>query len=178
MLVQVKPSDPKAKIRVWLAFLSLFVVFVALSIGAWYIAGFARLAESHAPRESQAAPQVVAAPSPIDEALRQHPSDKLLQMVAMATRAAKDTSIAAEKLSSEVEQPPIPAGINLAASSRADLEALRGNLKTAEANATAFMPRYAALLKTERDGIEKQTLALHMDKDALAKLLDAIDSRH
>jgi len=96
----------------------------------------------------------------------------------MATRAAKDTSTAAEKLSSEVEQPPIPAGINLAALSRSELETLRRNLKTAEANATAFMPRYAALLKSERDGIEKQALSLHVEKDALAKLLDAVDKRH
>ena len=177
MLMQT-PSDRKSKFRVWLAFLCLFVVFVALSIGAWYIAGLARVAETHAARESRTAPQVVAAPSPIDEALRQHPSDKLLQMVAMATRAAKDTSTAAEKLSSEVEQPPIPAGINLAALSRTELEMLRRNLKTAEANATAFMPRYAALLKSERDGIEKQALSLHVEKDALAKLLDAVDKRH
>jgi hypothetical protein len=178
MLMQVTPSNPKAKIRVWVAFLCLFVVFVALSYGAWYIAGLARLAESRAGGESQTVPQVVAAPSPIDEALRQHPADKSVQMVATATRAAKDTSSAAETLSSEVEQPPIPAGINLAALSRNDLETLRHNLKTAEANATAYMPRYAALLKTERDTIEKQALSLHADKDALAKLLDAIDSRH
>jgi len=177
MLMQT-PSESKSKLRVWLAFLCLFVVFAALSYGAWYIAGLARLAETHAARESQTAPQVVAAPSPIDEALRQRPSNKLLQMVAMATRAAKDTSAAAEKLSNEVEQPPIPAGINLAALSRADLEALRRNLKTAEANATAFMPRYAALLKAEREAIEKEALSSRVEKEALGKLLDAVDQRH
>jgi hypothetical protein len=171
------PPNPKARWRVRLAFLCLFVVFVALSVGAWYIAGLARLAESHAARESRPAVQVIAAPSQIDEALRQHPSSKLLQMVAMAIKAADDTRAAADKLSSEVEQPPIPPGLNLAALSRPDLEALRRNLKTAEANANAFMPRYTALLKTERDAIEKYALSLHAEKETPAKLLEIIDKR-
>lgn len=172
------PSNPKTRIRVWLAFLCLVVVFAALSYGAWYIAGLARLAESRAPRVSQTAPQAVAAPSPIDEALRQHPSDKFLQLVAMAGKAANDSSAAADKLSGEVEQPPIPAGINLAALNRADLESLSRNLKTAEANATAFMPRYTALLKTERDGIERYALSLRAEQGLLTKLLAFVDQRH
>ena len=179
MLLKMQaPSNPKAKTRVWLAFLCLLVIFVALSYGAWYIAGLARLAESHAPRENQAAVRAVAAPSQIDEALRQHPPSKLLQMVAIATRAADDTRAAADRLSNEVEQPPIPAGINLAALNRSDLDSLRRNLKTAETNAIAFMPRYTALLKTERDAIEKQAVSLRVEKDALAKLLDIVDKRH
>jgi hypothetical protein len=179
MLMQMQaPSDPKAKTRVRLAFLCLFVVFVALSIGAWYIADLSRLAESHAARESRPAVQAIAAPSQIDEALRQHPSSKLLQMVAMAIKAADDTRAAADKLSGEVEQPPIPPGINLATLNRSDLEALRRNLKTAETNANAFMPRYAALLRTERDAIEKQAISLRVEKDALTKLLDIVDQRH
>jgi hypothetical protein len=179
MLLQMQvPSDPKAKTRVRLAFLCLFVVFVALSVGAWYIAGLSRLAESHAARENRAALQGITESAQIDAALRQHPSDKFLQMVAMAIKAAEDTRAAAEKLSSEVEQPPIPAGINLATLNRSDLEALRRNLKTAEANATAFMPRYTALLTTERDAIEKYALSLHAEKETPAKLLEIIDKRH
>jgi hypothetical protein len=179
MLLKMQvPSDPKAKTRVRLAFLCLFVVFVALSIGAWYIAGLSRLAESHAARESQAALQGITAPAQIDAALRQHPSNKFLQLVAMAGRAANDTNAAADKLSSEVEQPPIAAGINLAALNRSDLESLRRNLKTAEANANAFMPRYAALLRTERDAVEKYALSLRAEKETLTKLLDIVDHRH
>jgi hypothetical protein len=172
------PSDRKARIRVWIAFACLFVVFVVLSIGATYLADLTRLQESVATRESQAALQGITEPAQIDEALRQHPSNQFLKMLAMAMRAADETRAAAEKLSGEVEQPAIPRDINLGAMSRGDLEALRRNLKTAEANAAAFMPRYAALLKTERDGIEKSALALHVEKETLGKLLDVIDKRH
>jgi hypothetical protein len=177
MRMQV-PSDRKAKIRVRLAFLSLFVCFVLLSIAAWYVADLSRLRGGITARESQATLQGITDPAQIDEAVRQNPSNKFLRVLAMAIRAAEDTSAAAGKLSKEVEQPPIPAGINLSAQSRSNLEALRRNLKTAEANATAFMPRYAALLKTERDTVEKYALSQHVEKETLEKLLDIIDKRH
>src|ERR1019366_3982031 len=96
----------------------------------------------------------------------------------MATRAADETSAATEKLSNEVEPPAISKDINLGAASRSDLEALRRDLKTAEANATAFMPRYIVLLKTERDNVEKYALSLHLEKDTISRVLDGIDKRH
>ena len=177
MLMQV-PSEPKARWRVRIAFLCLFAVFVALSFGAWYLADLSRLLDRNAARDSRAMVQGVTEPAQIDAALRQHPSNKFLQLVAMAIRAANDTSAAADKLFNEVEQPAIPAGINLAALNRSDLEALRRNLKTAEANALAFMPRHTALLKTEREGIEKYALSLHAEKETLTKLLEVIDKQH
>jgi hypothetical protein len=171
------PSDRKATIRVVVAFACLFVVFVALSIGAWYLAGLASHQDSVAARESQAALQAVTAPAQITGALKQHPSNRSLQMLAMAMKAADDTGGASEKLAGEVEQPAIPRDINLGAMNRGELEAFRRNLKTAEANASAFMPRYTALLKTERDAIEKGALALHVEKETLGKLLDTVDRR-
>ena len=164
------PADPKARWRVRLAFLCLFVFLVVLSIGAWYLGDLGRLQDRLAIRESQASLQGVTAPAQIDKAARQHPSDRFLQMLEMAMRAAGDTDAAAEKLSNEVEQPPIPPGINLSTLNRADLEALASHLKTAEANASAFMPRYTALLKTERDSIERAALARHADPETLRKL--------
>ena len=172
------PSDPKAKIRVRLAFLSLFVCLVVLSIGAYYLAGLARLRDSIAAREGQAMLQGIAEPAQIDEALRQHPSNTFLQMVAMATRTADDTRAAADKLANQVEQPAIPAGIVLTALSRGELDALRRNLATAQANALAFMPRYAEVLKTERDTVEKYARSQHVEKETLGKFLDVIDKRH
>src|ERR1700730_13694141 len=172
------PSDPKARWRVRIAFLCLFVVFVALSFGAWYLAGLGRLVERNAARESQAALQGITEPAQIDPALPQLSSNKFMQMGAMASRAVNDTNAAADKLSGEVEQPPIPAGLNLAALNRPDLETLRRNLKTAEANANAFMPRYTALLKAEREGIEKYALSLHAGEEMPTRLLDIVDKRH
>ena len=133
--------------------------------------------DSVAARESLAALQGITEPAQITAALRQHPSSRVLQMLAMAMKAADDTSAAAEKLAAEVEQPPIPRDVNLGAMNREQLEAFRRNLKTAGANASAFMPRYTALLKTERDGIEKGALALHVETEMIGKLMETVDKR-
>ena len=135
------PSDPKANTRVRIAFLLLFVFMVVFSVGAYFVADLAKLQDSIAARESQTALQGITDPKQIDEALKQHPSNKFLQMIAVATEAANETDAATEKLSNEVEPPAISKNINLGAASRSDLEALRRDLKTAEANATTFMPR-------------------------------------
>ena len=171
------PSDRKATTRIVVAFACLFVVFVALSYGAWYLGDLGRRQDSVAARESQAALQGITEPAQINAALRQHPSSRLLQMLAMAMKAADDASAAADKLAAEVEQPPIPRDINLGAMNREQLETFRRNLKTAEANASAFMPRYTALLKTERDWIEKGALALHVETETLGKLMETVDKR-
>ncbi len=172
------PSDPNANRRVPIAFLCLFLFLIVLSVGAHFLAGLGKLQESTAARESQTALQDITEPRQIDEALRQHPSNKFLQMIAVATKAANETNAATEKMSNEVEPPAISKNINLGAASRSDLEALRRDLKTAEANATALMPRYVALLKTERDNVEKYVLSLHVEKDAVSRFLDILDKRH
>jgi len=58
--------------------------------------------------------------------------------------------------------------------SRRHLEALRRDLKTAEDNATTFMPRYIALFKAERDKVENYALALHIGKNIVSGLLDRV----
>ncbi len=171
------PSGPNANTRVRTVFLFLFFIIV-FSVGAYFASDLGKLQDSLAVRESQAALQAVSDPSQIDEALRQYPQNKFLQMMAMAAKAANETSAASEKLSSELEPPAISKAGNLAALSRSDLEALRRDLKTAEANATAFLPRYVALLKTERDDVEKYALSLHLGKDTIRRLLNDTDKRH
>jgi len=171
-------SDPNAKTRIRIAFLFLFVFVIALSVGAYFIADLSKLQESIAARESRTALQGMADSGQIDEAIRQHPANKFLQLVAMATRAANETSAAAEKLAGEIEPPAISGAINLGAASRSDLEGLRRNLRTAEANATAFLPNYVALLKTERDKVEKYALSAHIERDTVGRLLGNLDKRH
>jgi hypothetical protein len=171
-------SDANPKTRVRIAFLFLFVFMIAGSVGAYYIADLPKLQERNAARESQAALHDITDLSQIDEALRQHPSNKFLQMIAMAIRAAAETDAAIEKLSNEVEPPAISRNSNLGAASRSDLEALRRDLKTAEANATTFMPRTIALLKAERDNLENSVSSLRVGKDTVGRFLDIIDKRH
>ena len=164
----------KAKTRIVLAFFFLFLVMAAASYGAWYASGLMHRAGNVAADETQSARQAVADPAKINEALKQHPSNRMLQMIAIAAKAADDTDAAFNKLSAEIE----PAGIakaNLATANRADLEALRRDLQTAATNASSAQPRYAALLKTERDAIEKQARALYLDKEVLTRLLASLD---
>ena len=172
------PSGRNANARVPLAFLFLFVVMFACSVAAYFAGDLGKWQESIADRESRTALQGITDASQIDEALRQHPSNKLLQIMAMGTRAADETGAAIERLSNDVEPPTISRADNLGAASRDDLEALRRDLKTAEANATTFMPRYIAILKTEHDDVEKYALSLHAGKDTIRRLLDNIDKRH
>ena len=73
------------------------------------------------------------APKQIDEALRRHRSNKILQMIAMATKAANETSAANEKLSNEAEPPALSNDIDLSTASRSHLKDLRRDLKAAEA---------------------------------------------
>lgn len=169
------PSDPNSKTRIVVAFLFLVMVF---SVGAYYVGDLAKLQDSIAAGERQTALQGVTDPGQIDEALRQHPENKFLQLMAMAAKAANETSAAIEKLSREIEQPAISINSNLGGASRSDLEALRRDLKTAEANATTFMPRYTALLKTERDRVEQYARSLNAGNDTSNKLLANIDKRH
>src|ERR1700682_5721584 len=149
------PSGTNPKTRVAIAFLSLVVVMMRVAAGEYRLGDVTTLHEQIAALESQAALQGITEPAQIDEALRQHPTNKFLQMTAMATRAANETNAASEKLLNAVEPPAIAKADNLGAASRNDLEALRRDLKTAEANTTMVMPRYVALLKTERDKGEK-----------------------
>ncbi len=169
------PSDPNPKTRVRIAFLLLFIVF---SVGTYFVSDLSKLQDGSVAREGRTALQGITSPAQIDEALAQHPQNKFLRLTAMAIRAANETSAAAEKLSNEVEPPAIRGIGNLGAASRGDLEALRRDLKTAEANATTFMPRYIALLKTERDTMEKYALSLSAGNDTTSRFLDDIDKRH
>jgi hypothetical protein len=170
--------DLKEKTRVRVAFLFLLVFLIAGSAGVYYTAKLTKLQDSLAAGESQSALQGIADAKQLDEALKQHPSNKFLQMIAMATRAANETDAAFDKISSEIEPPALAKNINLGTASRSDLEALRRDLKTAETSAATLMPRYAALLKTERDKVEKSALSLHVEREAVGRLLDSVDRRH
>jgi hypothetical protein len=172
-----RPLDQNATKRVRIAFLCLFVFIVALSVGAYFLGNLSKLQDGIAAQESRTALQGITNTDQIDEALRQHPSNKFLQMIAMATKASIETSAAAERLESEFEPPAISKTINFGTTSRGDLEALRRDLQTAENNAAAFMPRTIALIKNERNQVEKYALSLHVGKNTIGRFMDAVDKR-
>ena len=145
--------EQKAKWRVRIAFAFLFVFLVILSVGAYFVADLGKFKQMIPAGETQG-------------------------LAAMATRAANETSAAIDKLSDEFKPPALSKDVNSSTASRTDLEALRSELKTAEAHAAAFMPRYIALLKTERDRVENYAQSPRADRDTVTRVLDGIDQRH
>jgi hypothetical protein len=168
-------SDRRAKARIAMAFLLLFAVAGALSVGVYYLG---KLQENIAGQESRIALEAIDNATTIDEALARSPSNRFLKLIAIATRAAVETNAATEKLSRDIEPPALAGNITLTAASRADLEALRRDLKIAETNATTFMPRYLALLKAERDRLENDARSLNVEKNAVSRLVESVDRRH
>jgi hypothetical protein len=150
----VKTSvEQRAKWRVRMAFAFLFLFLIILSVGVYFVAGLGKFREIIAASETQ-------------------------HLAAMATQAANDTSVAIDELSNEFRPPTLSKDINSGTASRPDLEALRSELETAEARATAFMPRYFALLKTEHERVENYAQSPRADRDAVSRVLDDIDKRH
>ncbi len=174
------PSEQgsSSRLRTAIAFIFLFASVAVLSVGAYFVVHLGKLQEGIAAREARGELQGITDPEQIDEALRRHPSNKFLQLMAMATGAARETRAATEKLSGEIEPPALSKEINFVKAGRNDLEALRSVLKTAEANAATFLPRYAGLFKTERDKMENYALSLHFEKDTIRNYLEEVDKRH
>jgi len=167
-------QDSSAKWRVRIAFFSLLVFLAA---GAYAAVELGKLRDGAAARERQTALQAVTDSKQIDEALKQHPQNRLLQLIAMATKAADDTDAALDSLSNDLAPSSLARQLNLGMASRDQLEALRRDLKTADATASTALPRYTALLKAELDSVDAYARA-HVDKDTAGRLLDSIDRRH
>ncbi|MBV8916977.1 hypothetical protein [Bradyrhizobium sp.] len=168
------PSDPDAKWRVRLAFLSLFAVF---AIGVYFSGQLAKLQEGMAVRQNRTAAQGTSEVKQAAEPLKPRADDKSQPLLAMATKAADETDAAIESLTNEIAPPGIAKTIEFYhAASPGDLEALRRDVKTAETNATTFLPRYVALLKAEHDGLEQYARA-NADRSTATRLLASLERR-
>jgi hypothetical protein len=168
-------SNPFSSTRVRIAFLFLFVMSAA---AAYFVPDLGKLQERMSVREGQAILQGITDPSQFEDALRQHPSNNILRLIATAAKAANDTKGAIDRLSAQIEPAGLSKEINVGSASRDDLEALRRDLRTAEANATAFLPRYGAIFKAEHDQIESAALSLRVPKEIASRGLDGLTERH
>src|SRR4051812_1883106 len=117
-------SDRAAKARIRMAFLFLFFSMSVLSVGAYFIAELPKLQDGVAARESQTVLQGITDPQQIDEAIKRHPSNKILRMIAMAIKTEYETSAAIERLSNGAEPAALSKLANLPEASSSDLEAL------------------------------------------------------
>lgn len=168
-------SNPASSARVWIAF---FCLFVLLAAGLYSATDLGRIQDDISMREDQAALQGIADPHQLDEALRQHPSNRILRLMAAATKAASDTRSAVDQLSSQIEPAALSKDINFGTASRDDLEAFRQNLRMAAANASTFLPRYVALFKAEHDKVENAAHSLHVPKQISSRILNGLTQRH
>jgi hypothetical protein len=158
-----------------IAFVSLLVLLtmaISLSID------LSKFQEHVSIQESQAVLQGISSPSQLESALRQHPSNNILQLMAKATKVANDTKSAIDQLSAQIEPARLSKELNFSSVSRDELESFRRDLRTAEANALAFLPRAAAILKAEHDQIERATVSLHVPKEIASQVLDGLAQRH
>ena len=67
--------------------------------------------------------------------------------------------------------------VDLTASSRSDLDALRRDLKTAESNAAAVKTRTGALIKAKRDELESGARSLGVESNTIARFMAAVDEQ-
>jgi hypothetical protein len=167
-------SRPVTSAYIRIALVSLLVLLtVAISLSI----DLSKFQQRISTREGQAALQGISSPSQLESALKQHPSNNLLQLMAKATRVVNDTKGAIDRLSAQIEPTQLSKEPNFGSVSRDELESFRRDLKTAETNALTFLPRYAAIFKAERDQIESATVSLHVPKEIAGQLLDSVTQR-
>jgi hypothetical protein len=116
-------------------------------------------------------------PSQIDKIVKDNPSNVFLLLMAEMRRASQETGHLIEKLIDGIEPPALAKEMNYASASSAELEAYRLDLKAAEANAMAAMPRYVTLLESERERAEVDVHSLNMDDRYIRAALSEIDKR-
>ena len=168
-------SDRKSKV------LAVFILCAVLTVcfGTLYFVGdLARFQDAISLREGQAALESVNDPEQLDQALKQHPSNKILKMVALAKRNSVEMDTVTRGLLTEAEPRDLWKQTDLGASSRSDLEALGHDLKIAEGNAKTLESRYLPLVKAERDEVEHDASVLVGRTNTLAKFMSMIDEQH
>ena len=154
---------------------AVVVVIAALTVG---LSNWQKLQDGIAAREATTALKDVRDPGATEQALKRNPSNALLQLTAAVVKEAQETHRLAQKLVDEIEPPSLAKDIDYAKTTRAELEAYLRDLKTAEANATAAIPRYLALLNDERSRVEAFAQLLQVDKDVVRSALSGTDKRH
>ncbi|TYO62377.1 hypothetical protein FXV83_32910 [Bradyrhizobium hipponense] len=159
--------------------LLLLSLLLGVCFGAMYYVGdLSTLQRDNSAQEARTALRDVADPEQLDQAVKLHPSNKLLRLFALASKDANEIDAAAQRLLNELEPKPLPKLGALGTLSRSDLEALRRDLKSAASDAASVAPRYAAQIKATRDQVEKDARSLGVGDDWLSGVMAMIDEQH
>lgn len=142
-----------------------------------FLGDLARYQESAMVGESQAALRDVTDAAGFDRALKQYPGNRILKLVALADGKWIEIDAALRKALDEAAPAALARPANLAASSRADLEGLRRDLKAAESNVTALASRVDAMIKARREDLQAGARALGLDGTTVARFMTAVDEQ-
>lgn len=151
---------------------------IACLVALLFVGDLARYQEAAMVDESKAALREVGDPQQLDQALKQFPANRILRLVALAGKDAGETDAALQKLLNEIEPAGLANPVDLTTASRATLEALRRDLKTAEGNSASFKARYAELIKARRTDAENAARALGVESTTLTRFMAALDEQH
>lgn len=160
--------------RIQIAF---FALLVLLTVAGSLSIDLSKFQKPGSSSEGQAILRGISSPGELESALKQHPSDSLLQLMGKATGAVANAKVAIDQLSAQIEPPRLSRELNFGSVSRDELESFRRDLATAAANASAFLPRYAAILTAEHEQIESATVSFHVPRAIANQLLQGVTRR-
>jgi hypothetical protein len=151
---------------------------IACVVALILVGDLARYQEAGLVSESRAALRDVDDFSQLDQALKQHPGNRILKLVALANEKSAGIDAAARKMLDDAEPASVAKPVDLTVATRSDLDALRRDLKIADSNVAALKPRIAALIKAKRDELESSARSLGMESGTIARFMAAIDEQH
>jgi hypothetical protein len=158
--------------------IAVAVLIVLATIAVSFSIDLGKFQERISTEEGQAALKGISSTAELEGALKEHPSNSILRLMAKATQITNETKAAVDQLSAQIEPARLSKEPNFGSVTRDQLDSFRRDLKTAEANARAFLPRYAAIFKAERGRIEAAATSLHVPKETASQVLDGVSQRH
>jgi hypothetical protein len=168
------PPRSATSARIQIALLALFFLLIAAACLSIDLSKFLGRSST---QESPAILQGISSPSQLETALKQRPSNNTLRLMAKTTKIANETKGAIDQLSAQIEPARLSKEPNFGSATRDELDSFRSDLKTAETNALAFAPHYAAIFKTEYEQIERAAVSSYVPKEISDQLLEGVKRR-
>ena len=143
--------DRKSK---WLAILLGSIIAIVCFGTLYFVGDLARFQQGAVIRENQAQLRDLGDTQQLEQLLKRYPSNRILKLVALASKDSIEIDAAALGLLREADPGELSERINKGLSGRGDLQALGRDLKAAKENAAGLQSRYDILIKAVHDGIE------------------------
>ena len=173
-----KISDQRTSTSRVALLLCIFCAFAIICFGLIYFVGdLAKYQEVISARETQAILRGVNDPEQLDQALKQFPSNGTLKLLALANRHSVEIDAAIGKRLNDAVPATLSKPIDLTASRRGDLDAVLRDLKIAAGNAAAVQAGTVALIRAERDKVEKEARLLKVGNEPIARFMAMIDEQ-